>query len=160
MEEVKAGKEIQLVTFKLKNEEFGINVHKVDRINRFKEDEVTKVPKAPDYIIGVVNRMGRILPVVDLRRRLGFEPKPSDKYTRVIDYRLEDDSMVGFMVDEVTGVKRIYQDQIEPSPPIIAGIESEYISGICRLDEGLIILLDLDRLLTPAEKEKLKEVVK
>ncbi len=150
-------REIQLVTFKLKDEEFGVDVLKVERINPM--TEITKVPRAPEYLLGVVNRMGQIIPIIDLRVRLGFESREADRNTRVIDYKLGD-TLVGFVVDEVTGVKRISKEIIEPPPPIIAGIESEYIKGVGKLETNLIILLDLDKLLTPKELQRVREIAK
>ncbi len=118
------GKILQLVTFKLESEEFGVDILKVQEINKMMN--ITKIPNAPFFIEGVTNLRGKIIPIVDLRKKLGFESREYDKATRIIVVEL-DGLVIGFVVDSVSEVLRIPSDTIEPPPSIVAGIESEYI---------------------------------
>lgn len=146
---------LQLVSFKIGNEEFGFDIFKVKEINKMMD--ITKVPNSPSFVEGVVNLRGKITPVVDLRTRLGMERKEDDKETRIIVVEMED-STVGFKVDEVSEVLRISQDRTEPPPEMVAGIHSDYITAVAKLDDRLLILLDLDRILSQGEKDKLSAV--
>jgi purine-binding chemotaxis protein CheW len=156
-EEVKKGEAelLQLVTFSIGDEEFGVEILKVQEINRMME--ITRVPKAPDFVEGVINLRGRVIPVIDLRKRFGLESKVHDKDTRIIVIEINK-MIVGFVVDAVSEVLRIPADTVEPPPPVVAGLDSEYISGVGKLEDRLLILLDLDRLLTRQEKSQLSQV--
>jgi purine-binding chemotaxis protein CheW len=156
-EEVKKGEAelLQLVTFSIGDEEFGVEILKVQEINRMME--ITRVPKAPDFVEGVINLRGRVIPVIDLRKRFGLESKVHDKDTRIIVIEINK-MIVGFVVDAVSEVLRIPADTVEPPPPVVAGLDSEYISGVGKLEDRLLILLDLDRLLTRQEKSQLTQV--
>jgi purine-binding chemotaxis protein CheW len=156
-EEVKKGEAelLQLVTFSIGEEEFGVEILKVQEINRMME--ITRVPKAPDFVEGVINLRGRVIPVIDLRKRFGLESKVHDKDTRIIVIEINK-MIVGFVVDAVSEVLRIPADTVEPPPPVVAGLDSEYISGVGKLEDRLLILLDLDRLLTRQEKSQLSQV--
>ena len=143
---------LQLVTFRLGEEEFGVDIHALQEIIRMMT--VTRVPKAPPFVEGVINLRGQVIPIVDLRARIGMPVEPHNKATRIIVVQLEKKT-VGFVVDAVGEVKRIPSRVVEPPPPIVAGIESEYISGVGKLDEQLLILLDLDRLLSETERAQL-----
>ncbi|CUS97288.1 chemotaxis protein CheW [Candidatus Kryptobacter tengchongensis] len=146
---------LQLVSFKLGDEEFGVNILQVQEINRL--IQITKVPNAPDFVEGVMNLRGKIVPVINLRKRLGLGEKEHDKNTRIIVVELNDKT-VGFIVDSVSEVLRVSKNVVEPPPELICGIDSEYITGIVKLDDRLMILLDLEKILTIEEKESLKEV--
>lgn len=143
---------LQLVTFRLGNEEFGVNIHDLQEIIRMMP--ITRVPNAPPFVEGVVNLRGQVIPIIELRRRIGMEASPHDKSTRIIVVQLGKKT-VGFIVDAVGEVKRIPGRVVEPPPPIVAGIESEYISGVGKLEEQLLILLDLNRLLSEEERRQL-----
>ena len=146
---------LQLVTFNISNEEFGLDILKVHEINRMLE--ITRIPGAPEFVEGVINLRGRIIPVIDLRKRFHFEKKEPDKLTRIVVVEIEE-KIVGFIVDSVSEVLRLPSNKVEPPPPIVAGIEAEYISGVGKLDNRLIILLDLGKLLTSKEVNLLDEV--
>lgn len=143
---------LQLVTFRLGNEEFGVNIHELQEIIRMMP--ITRVPKAPPFVEGVVNLRGQVIPIIELRRRIGMEHTDHGKATRIIVVQLGKKT-VGFIVDQVGEVKRIPSRVVEPPPPIVAGIESEYISGVGKLEDQLLILLDLNRLLSDEEKTQL-----
>lgn len=143
---------LQLVSFEINDEEFGVDIQKVKEINRMVE--VTRVPNAPEYVEGVINLRGKVIPIVDLRRRLEMPEKEYDKNTRIIVVELET-KVIGFIVDSVSEVLRIKKEITEAPPPMVAGIDSEYITAIGKLDDRLLILLDLERILSGKEKAQL-----
>ncbi len=146
---------LQLVTFSTGDEEFGVDILRVQEIIRTMA--ITKVPKAPEFVEGVINLRGKVIPIIDLRRRFGLQPKAHDKHTRIIVIEINT-MIVGFVVDSVSEVLRIPASTVEPPPPVVAGLESEYISGVGKLEDRLLILLDLDRLLSRADIEALGQI--
>jgi len=146
---------IQLVSFNIGEEEFGVDILKVQEINRMVE--VTRVPNAPEYVDGVINLRGKVIPIIDLRRRFGMPRKEKDKNSRIIVVELTG-KVLGFVVDAVSEVLRIPGSVTEPPPAIIAGIKAEYITAIGKLENRLLILLDLERVLTADEHEELRKV--
>ena len=146
---------LQLVTFSIGGEEFGVDILKVQEIIRMLD--ITRVPKAPDFVEGVINLRGKVIPIIDLRKRFGLASKGHDKNTRIIVIDIND-MIVGFIVDSVSEVLRIPADTVEPPPPVVAGLDSEYISGVGKLDDRLLIFLDLDRLLSQEERDVLSQV--
>ena len=145
---------IQLVTFSIGEEEFGVDILKVQEIIRIME--ITKVPKAPQFVEGVINLRGNVIPVIDLRKRFGLETREHDSQTRIIVIEINK-MIVGFVVDSVSEVLRIPENTVEPPPPVVSGLESEYISGVGKLEDRLLIMLDLDRLLSSEEQEVLTQ---
>ncbi|HJA77889.1 chemotaxis protein CheW [uncultured Desulfovibrio sp.] len=143
---------LQLVTFSIGEEEFGVNILKVQEIIRTME--ITKVPRAPDFVEGVINLRGKVIPIIDLRRRFGLAPRGHDKNTRIIVIEINN-IIVGFVVDAVSEVLRIPASTVEPPPPVVAGVESDYVSGVGKLQDRLLIMLDLDRLLSSEDMEAL-----
>ena len=143
---------LQLVTFSIGEEEFGVNILKVQEINRTME--ITKVPRSPEFVEGVINLRGKVIPIIDLRRRFGLSSKPEDKDTRIIVIEINS-VIVGFVVDAVSEVLRIPASTVEPPPPVVAGVESDYISGVGQLKDRLLIMLDLDRLLSTEDLDLL-----
>jgi purine-binding chemotaxis protein CheW len=146
---------MQLVTFSIGEEEFGVDILKVQEIIRMMG--ITKVPKAPGFVEGVINLRGNVIPIVDLRKRFGLEAREHDKHTRIIVIEINS-TIVGFIVDAVSEVLRIPANTVEPPPPVVAGFDSEYISGVGKLEDRLLILLDLDRLLSSEEVDVLAQV--
>ena len=146
---------LQLVTFSTGDEEFGVDILRVQEIIRTMA--ITKVPKAPEFVEGVINLRGKVIPIIDLRRRFGLQPKTHDKHTRIIVIEINN-MIVGFVVDSVSEVLRIPASTVEPPPPVVAGLESEYISGVGKLHDRLLILLDLDKLLSHADLESLGQL--
>ncbi len=146
---------LQLVTFSIDEEEFGVDILKVQEIIRTME--ITKVPRAQDFVEGVINLRGKVIPIIDLRRRFGLSSKEHDKHTRIIVIEINN-MIVGFVVDSVSEVLRIPAGTVEPPPPVVAGMESEYISGVGKLQDRLLILLDLDKLLSGEDMEALSQV--
>ncbi|MBP6671918.1 MAG: purine-binding chemotaxis protein CheW [Bacteroidetes bacterium] len=146
---------IQLVSFTIGEEEFGVNILTVQEINRMVE--VTRVPNTPDYVDGIINLRGKVIPIIDLRCRFSMERKPKDKNTRIIVVELSG-TIFGFVVDSVSEVLRIPLSVTEPPPPIVAGISREFITSIGKLEDRLLILLDLERILTMDEFSSLNTI--
>jgi len=147
---------IQLVTFNLLGEEFGLPILDVREIIRMVE--VTPVPHAPNFVEGVINLRGQILPVIDLRKRFGLEMKEMDDSTRIVVVEIRS-SLIGLIVDGVKEVLRIPADTIAPPPQIVAnGIGAEYIKGIGHYNEMMIILIDLKKVFNESEMESLDSV--
>ena len=141
---------LQLVTFRLGNEEFGINIRMVQEINRM--IDITRIPNAPPYIEGVVNLRGKIIPVIDLRRKLGFKEVEHDKATRIMVVEIEG-SVLGFIVDAVSEVLRIHDAKVEPTPSITGTADSKYLEGVINLEDRILILLNLNALFGNDSKE-------
>lgn len=135
---------VQLVGMKLGDEEYAIDVLKIQEIIR--TVEITVVPRMDTFILGVMNLRGKVIPVIDLRVRFNLDKCDFDKSTRIIVVRFEK-QYIGFVVDEVTEVIRIRKAMVEPTPPLVGSIGQEYILGICKYDSRLIMLLDIDRVL-------------
>lgn len=135
--------DLQLVTFNIGNEEFGIDIRKVQEINHM--ITITKIPNAPSYVEGVVNLRGKIIPIVSLRGKLNFPEAPHDKATRILVVEIEG-YVLGFIVDSVSEVLRITDATIEPAPSITGAVDTGYIEGVINLQDRILILLDLNRL--------------
>ncbi|MDL2285674.1 chemotaxis protein CheW [Desulfovibrio sp. OttesenSCG-928-F07] len=146
---------IQLVTFSIGEEEFGVDILVVSEIIRTME--ITKVPRAEEFVEGVINLRGKVIPIIDLRRRFSLVSKEYDKNTRIIVIEISN-MIVGFVVDSVSEVLRIPSSTVEPPPAVVAGVDSEYISGVGKLHDRLLILLDLDKLLSSEDLEALGQM--
>jgi purine-binding chemotaxis protein CheW len=133
---------LQLVSFKIGSEEFGVDILEVQEINRMVD--ITKVPQAAHYVEGVINLRGKVIPIIDLRKRFNMEVKEADKNTRIVVVDI-DGSIMGMVVDSVSEVLRLPADTIEPAPEIVMGIDSEYIKGVAKLEDRLLIFLDLSK---------------
>ncbi|MBI2839503.1 MAG: chemotaxis protein CheW [Acidobacteria bacterium] len=144
---------LQLVSFRLADEEFGIDILKVQEIIRMVD--MTRVPNSPEFVEGVINLRGRIIPIIALRKRFGVEPRPPDKRTRIMVVEV-DRKTIGFIVDSVSEVLRIPRSTVEPTPEVVSSVNAEYISGVGKLEDRLLILLDLNRLLTGSERSLLE----
>ncbi len=138
---------LQLVSFSVAAEEYGLDILRVQEIIR--TQQLTRVPNLPDYVEGVINLRGKVIPVVALRRRLGLQATEADKNTRIVVVDVHGQTL-GFIVDAVSEVLRIAADTVEPTPRIGA-VEREYISGVGKLDSRLLLMLDLERLMNQAE---------
>jgi purine-binding chemotaxis protein CheW len=138
---------LQLVSFSVAAEEYGLDILRVQEIIR--TQQLTRVPNLPDYVEGVINLRGKVIPVVALRRRLGLEAVASDKNTRIVVVDVHGQTL-GFIVDAVSEVLRISADTVEPTPRI-GSVEREYISGVGKLESRLLLMLDLERLMNEEE---------
>jgi purine-binding chemotaxis protein CheW len=159
-EEVKPkGKEIQLVIFRLRDEEFGVDIGSVLEISRVLD--ITHIPQAPGFIEGVINLRGQVIAVVDLARQFSLKPQAQlPKTARIIVVKVSDET-IGLIVDEVPEVLRIAEENIEPTPEIIqTEIKRDYIKGVGKLGDRLVILLDIDKVLAPHEIEQVGKMSK
>ncbi|NMC11679.1 MAG: chemotaxis protein CheW [Chloroflexi bacterium] len=144
--------EHQLVVFELANEHYGVDIAMVEGI--IKMQQITAVPHAPSYVEGVTNLRGAVLPVIDLRKRFNLPPEDTTKNSRIIHIAI-DNVKVGMIVDAVSEVLRVPEEAIEPTPPIVTTVDSAFITGIAKIDNRLVILLDLGKVLSINEQEKL-----
>lgn len=134
---------LQLVSFVVGAEEFAVPILSVQEINRMLP--ITRVPQSPEFVEGVINLRGRIIPVIDLRKRFGLSTTDHSSASRIIVVEVEG-RVIGFVVDRVHEVLRIERSIVEPAPGMVTSIDSEYIEGIAKLEDRLLILIDLRRL--------------
>jgi purine-binding chemotaxis protein CheW len=149
------GKEIQLVVFRLAQEEYGVDIQQVREI--IKVIDITRVPKAPEFIEGVINLRGQITPVMDLRKRLDLPELERGEETRIIIIELGK-NVVGMIVDAVTEVHRLPEKNIDPTPTISSEVGAEFINGVGKLGDRLLILLDLKKVLSKKEEKQLEKI--
>jgi len=135
--------QLQLVTFDVAEEHFAVDILSVQEINRMLQ--ITRVPQAPECLEGVINLRGRIIPVVDLRKRFGLEPAERNSESRIVVVEITG-RVIGFIVDRVNEVLRVDSSVVEPAPPFVLSVNSEYVRGVAKLEEQLVILLDLSKL--------------
>lgn len=147
------GNEEQVVVFQLAEQTYGVDIARVYEIIRM--EAITRVPRAPQFVEGVINLRGRIIPVIDLRRRFGLPQNEQTRASRIIIVEMNG-MTVGMVVDAVLEVLRLPADSIEPPPPVINGIDSAYLRGIALWGERLIIMLDTEKVLIEAEQEELR----
>jgi purine-binding chemotaxis protein CheW len=133
-----------LATFFLDREEYGVDVRQVQEIRRV--TEITTVPRAPDFVRGVINLRGRILPVLDLKRKLGLGDVALGRATRIMVVRVRE-RRLGLLVDGASKVLKVPVSRIEPPPEEVVDKGGDYIRGVAKLDDRLIILIDLERAL-------------
>jgi len=149
--------ERQLVVFELAKEHYGVDIAAVESI--IKMQPITAVPQAPAFVEGITNLRGSVLPVMDLRKRFGLSSREQKSESAHDDKRIVVVSMdgmkIGMIVDAVSEVLRVQEDAIEPPPPMVTTINSAFITGIAKVGERLIILLDLARILTVSEKDEM-----
>jgi purine-binding chemotaxis protein CheW len=147
-------KDLQVVGFRIGNETFGVRIGSVREIVRV--PEITAVPSAPDTVEGVINLRGKIIPVMDLRKRFGHVDIQPDKKNRILVVELEN-KLVGLIVNAASEVLKIPPSEIEPPGSVFAEGESSYVTGVGKLKGRLIILLDVSKLLQQQEVKRLEE---
>ena len=144
-----AGDEIiQLVTFRLKDETYGINVMQVQEVLRI--TEITPVPGAPGYVLGIINLRGNVVTVIDTRTRFGLPTTELDDASRIVIIESEQ-QVVGILVDSVAEVVELRNSQIDQAPSVGNDESARYIQGVASRDEGLLIVVDLNKLLSEEE---------
>ena len=141
--------EIQLACFRVGDQLYGLDILRIREIVR--PQKLRPVPKAPSFVEGVMNLRGAVIPVVDLRRRFDLVVPPEDRQTRIMISALAG-RIVGLMVDEVDEVRRYSRKEIQPAPHFLKGRGVEFFLGVCRREEDLILILDLEKLLSTDEK--------
>lgn len=140
--------QMQCVTFTLEDEIYGINVMQVQEVLR--EIEVAPVPGAPHYVIGIINLRGNVVSVIDARMRFGLPPRESTDLTRIIVIEIQQ-HIIGILVDSVAEVVDIGRNEIETAPNVGTDETSRYIDGVVSRDDKLLILVDLNKLLSTEE---------
>jgi len=145
--------EDQLVVFMLAKEHYGVRIAVVESI--IKLQPITAVPCSPAFVEGVTNLRGRVLPVIDLRKRFNLPAEESTRDTRIVVVEMSG-TLVGMIVDAVSEVLRVPAESIELPSPIMTTVDSAFITGIAKVGERLIILLDLEKVLSPEEKADLQ----
>lgn len=149
---------MKFIIFKLNNQSFGVNVQQVISIERL--TPLTKVPGTADFIKGIMQLRGEITPVLDLKERLSMEQGvAATEDNRIIMINVND-IQIGLVVDEATEVMDIDSSAIEPPSEFIRGVEQEYIKGIAKIDQRLLILLDLEKVVNPSEMGHMERAVK
>ncbi len=149
------GKDIQLVGFRIGRETFGIPIGLVREIVRMME--ITVVPDAPDYVEGVINLRGRIIPVIDLRKRFREPGRAPDKRNRILVAELEG-RLVGLIVDAASEVLKLARGEIEPPPELLQENDLSYVTGLGKRGGKLIILVDVEKILSRGELGRLSEL--
>lgn len=154
----KEKKEFQLVVFSIGNEEFGVDINQVREIVRL--IPITYLPKAPVFIEGVVNLRGQVVAIVDLAKRLVIKSNPRTDSTRIIVVEVENNA-VGMIVDSVSEVLRLSSDEIDEIPMLVdTEVPEHYIRGVGKLKDRLLVLLDLNKILTPEDVQHVERQVK
>ncbi|HWP29182.1 MAG TPA: chemotaxis protein CheW [Chloroflexota bacterium] len=143
-----AGEE-QVVVLELAGEAYGVEIGRVQEIIRMQP--ITRVPNVPAFIEGVTNLRGRVIPVLDLRRRFGLAATPPTRQSRIVVAELGSHA-VGLIVDGVSEVLRVPADAVEPPSALVTTAESTYLRGVAKLEDRLVLLLDLTRILTSSEQ--------
>lgn len=144
------------LTFAISKERYGIEILKVQEI--IQVPQITTVPRCPDFLRGVINLRGKIIPIMELRRKFGIETKPFDQKTCIIVINIERNGQrvpLGLVVDTVLEVINFIDSEIEPAPQYGDSMESGFIAGIGKKDSALNILLDIDKIITEKESVKL-----
>ena len=136
---------LEILCFMLANEEYAVDIMEIKEV--IKVPEMTEVPRVPEFILGIISLRGTIIPVFDLRKRLGLKTKEMSRSTKII-IASDNGRNLGMVVDKVTQVARISGKKLEPPPPVIGGVEAEYIQGLGRFRERLLILLNLQKVLS------------
>ena len=142
----------QRVTFQLENETYGINVMQVQEILRY--SEIAAVPGAPDYVLGIINLRGNVVTVIDTRSRFGLMPADITDNSRIVIIEAEK-QVIGILVDSVAEVVYLKKSDMETAPHVGTEESSQFIQGVTNRDDGLLILVDLNKLLSDDEWDEL-----
>lgn len=144
--------EAKVIVFRLKDEEYGVEVHQVKSIEKL--EHITRVPRTPEFVKGVINLRGVVTPIIDLRKRFDLEESEYTESTRIIIVAVGE-LEVGLIVDAANDVIDIPVDAVEPPPEVVGGVEAAYLRGVAKLDKRLLILLNLDKVLSTEEIKQL-----
>jgi purine-binding chemotaxis protein CheW len=147
--------EKQLVIFELGSENFGIDIASVEGINKMLE--ITRIPQSPSYMEGITNLRGSVLPVIDLQKRFGLAAQERTNETRIVVASIQG-VKVGMIVSAVSEVLTIDDSVIEPPPPMVSNINTEFIIGVAKIEKKLVILLDLGKVLTSDERNQVTKI--
>jgi purine-binding chemotaxis protein CheW len=151
---IDGGQELLLVTFQLGSEEFAIPITQLQEIQDHKRLPITPVPRVPSFVEGIANLRGKIVPILDLRKKLGMPASPLTKDARIMVVNIEN-VVIGMIVDGVKEVLKIENQKIDPPPPLVLSSDADYIQGVVNLDERLILLLNVQKIATREDKSLL-----
>jgi purine-binding chemotaxis protein CheW len=154
-QEMKTVDELQAVVFVLNNAYYGVPILQVQEI--VKMTEITKLPNTPNFVEGVVNLRGQIIPIIDLRRRFNLPSAEVDENWKILILKI-DEVHFGVMVDQISEVEKVPTSLIEVPPKVVQGVRGDFISGIAKTSERLLILLDIEKILTLQEMEILQDI--
>jgi purine-binding chemotaxis protein CheW len=146
---------LQWVTFRLDNETYGINVMQVQEVLRY--TEIAPVPGAPAYVIGIINLRGNVVTVIDTRERFGLPPSQITDNTRIVIIET-DEQVIGILVDAVAEVVYLRQSEIETAPNVGNDESARFIQGVCNKNNELLILVELEKMLTEEEWAEMTEI--
>ncbi len=146
----------QLVIFKIADETFGIGITDIFQI--INPQEIFKVPNTPPFIEGLLNLRGKVLTVFNLRKRFNMPDKENDDSTKILIVN-SNDMLLGFIVDSVSEIVKVPDEDIEPAPETLTSFDKRFLSGVAKLGEKLILMLNLEKVLTPDEELQIKEIV-
>jgi purine-binding chemotaxis protein CheW len=149
--------EQQYIVFRMNEEKYGAPLEQIQSIEKLMT--ITKAPKVLNFIKGLIDLRGTSVPVIDLRERFGLPTEIDEDQARIVIVNVAD-ALVGMIVDAVLDVQPVMMSQIEAAPKLIGGVEAKYLNGVAHLDNGLLILLNLNRILSEAEERQLAEVEK
>ncbi|HTP59138.1 MAG TPA: chemotaxis protein CheW [Spirochaetia bacterium] len=145
----------QVIGFTVGQEEYGVELQHVKEVIRM--SDITRLPDVPSYVRGLINLRGLVIPIIDLREKMGLEPTPATPLTRIIVVEVNR-SVMGMVVDSASQVLRLQPDEIEPAPLSFGGASKDYITNVGKLNRGLIVLMDVGRLLASHELERLRRL--
>jgi purine-binding chemotaxis protein CheW len=143
--------ELQFATFYVGHMLLGVDIRVVQEINR--QSEITQVPHAPDYVRGVINLRGDVATVVDLRRILGLPASEASRQTRNLIVHHQGEA-IGLLVDRISDILTLSDDQINPPPTNVDGVDRRLMSGVCTLDSAIVVLLDIDEVLADSARQE------
>lgn len=147
---------LQQVIFKLDNEEYGLDIMKVNGIEKC--HEVVKVPNAPQYVEGMINLRGEVLPIYSLRKKFNLADKEKTEDNKII-VTVSNGIKVGFVVDSVTEILHIDEQQVEEAPKLVTGINRRYIKSVAKIDNRMVVLIDIDLIVSDEEQIALGQVI-
>jgi purine-binding chemotaxis protein CheW len=150
-----AAKALEFLSFTLGQEEYGIDIQKVQELRGY--DAVTRIANAPEHIKGVVNLRGIIVPIIDMRIKFNLGTPTYDQFTVVIILNIAS-RVMGMVVDSVSDVITLTQEQIKPAPAMGSVLDTDYLIGLGTLDERMLILVDIDRLMSSSEMGLIEKV--
>jgi len=144
--------EVKVIVFQLKDEEYGVEVSQVKSIEKL--EHITRVPRTPKFVKGVINLRGVVTPIIDLRTRFGLEEGEYTESTRIIIVAVGE-LEVGLIVDAANDVIDIPVNAVEPPPEVVGGVEAAYLRGVAKLENRLLVMLNLDKVLSTEELKQL-----
>ena len=151
----KAVEDLQAVVFMLNKSYYGVPILQVQEI--VKMTEITEIPNTPDFVQGIVNLRGKIIPIIDMRKRFGLPEEEVNENWKILILK-SDDVLFGVMVDQISEVEKVPATLIEKPPKIVAGVNGKFINAIAKMENRLLILLDIGKILSDEEKEILQDI--